>query len=357
MRILMTGSSVAQANMIKKRPIVKLDVPADIHRRLTALGHEVDWRPAEIGEDLAPAYDLLFAFPAPPGSSQAPYGLCTTWALWAAYRDHVPTVFFFDDWKIRNVFNDYRSLAKLRDAPQKAMKTMGGAYIYRGDLERAVTLAPCLSETCRMIESKDRDYFGSVVPVIPKYSGWGDKSLVEAITTFPVMEFDPSQTVFDVVDASTSIEVWPRSRKWFLASLSDQTHWLGKLKLTWPVDMVGSIKLKNPRLKTEHDVFKEYGDRWGALAPPYYHDGSGWFRSRYVYSAYAGNVLLCGKGDGAQLSPEFVFNPHDVEGFDDARLQALARAQRDVLRDKIRPPGDLPTDQLAAILKEAEARA
>lgn len=146
-------------------------------------------------------------------------------------------------------------------------------------------------------------------------------------------------------------------RSWFLASLSDQTHWLSKLKPTWPVDMIGSIKLKNPRLKTEDDVFLRYMEYAGALAPPYYHDGSGWFRSRYVYSAYAGNVLKCGPGDGAQLSSEhFNWSINEVESYSGRTLQDLASAQREVLRAKIQPPGILPTLQLNAILKEAEAR-
>lgn len=362
MQILMTGSSIAQANALKKRIIQKIDVPLQIKGQLEALGHEVDWRPVGIGEGLG-RYDLLWVYGAPPGSIQAPYGMCTSWGLYQALALNLPIVFFFDDWKIKNVFNDYRSLARGRAKQTLKIMPSTGRYLYRGDLVTAAEHADVLGDLAKQIGERDPAFWKRVTSVIPKYSGWGDKSLVETIMTFPVMEYDPSQTAFDVVgdtlvEHPTSDLLTDRMARWFLASLSIQTQWIDKLKLAWSVDMIGSTKLKNPRLKTERDVFLEYTKYAGALAPPYYHDGSGWFRSRYVYSAYAGNVLKCGPGDGAQLSSDhFIWDPRVIEAYSGQTLKALASAQRDVLLTKIQPPGDLSACQLEAILKDAEARA
>ena len=99
----------------------------------------------------------------------------------------------------------------------------------------------------------------------------------------------------------------------------------------WPVDHFGRSKDGQAVLPDERAVFNAYAARRGVLNPPYYHAGSGWYRSRYVLAAAAGAVLLCDPEDGAPLGPAFQVIAELVEGLSDAGLCDLAVAQREAI--------------------------
>lgn len=46
------------------------------------------------------------------------------------------------------------------------------------------------------------------------------------------------------------------------------------------------------RDKTEAEVFNDYKKRWFIINPPHYHEGSGWWRNRYVMANQANAILI-----------------------------------------------------------------
>ena len=124
-----------------------------------------------------------------------------------------------------------------------------------------------------------------------------------------------------------------------LGALMPHDEWLARKNLGWQVEIIGSRKLirklGGQRLDTELDVLNFYNERWGILSPPYPHAGSGWWRSRFLYAARIGSILVTDKGEGDPLGDAYKLTVADVEKMSDAELEAAAKAQADALRPYI----------------------
>jgi hypothetical protein len=116
--------------------------------------------------------------------------------------------------------------------------------------------------------------------------------------------------------------------------------WLEKKNLTWPVEIVGSRKLirklGGQRFDTEQDVLEFYNQHWGILSPPYPHAGSGWWRSRFLYAAHVGSILVTDKGEGDPLGDAYKLKIADVEKMSDADLINAVEAQRAAFKRAIK---------------------
>lgn len=73
-------------------------------------------------------------------------------------------------------------------------------------------------------------------------------------------------------------------------------------------------------------------DYEGTLSVPYPHDGSGWWRKRYIYSAYARTVLAGCPEDQTMLGPWFSLTPREIEVKPSPALHEIAHAQSDILK-------------------------
>ena len=324
MRILVTGCTFLQVNP-QRRVIKKIDVPQSIVETLQSLGHEVDWRLVNVGEDLS-GYDAAFVCLAPITSTNARKGaLGALWTL--SEKRNIPVAALFDDWQFPAVFNGFRALKR---APEYLHKIIWGERFFFSETEETVRLhADELVETAVSLLGPA---WNRVLPVCPMYR-WGDREKViskmpDEITS--VFALDPSPTIYSSV-ASVKYE-GEKERAWIMAALMPHGEWLEKREPTWRVDLFGSRKLKAERLKTEEDVIIEYYKRWGALSPPYSHAGGGWWRSRFIYAASAGTVLVCDKGEGLPIGPSYNLVIPKVEALSDSELLALATQQRDELR-------------------------
>lgn len=364
MKILVSGFTPLQI-ATDRRTISKIDVPASVVQALRESGHEVEWRRVVVGEDLS-SYDALWICLAPLNSLNGRQG-----AMGALYAlsSGVPAVGFFDDWQFPTVFNGARSLVKNPDTLYKHLlvgKDRGdepATYYSREDAEAALARvraanpeAKSYIERYYMLDKDDeiRPYAArllqaasdmlaarweaGMVPACPMYA-WGDRSLVRKRmpkALGPIEPLDPTSTIYPILQSVTPSPPEAKERAWVLGALMPHDTWLAKKNLEWPVKIIGSRKLirtlGGERLQTENDVLAFYNQHWGILSPPYPHAGSGWWRSRFVYSARVGSVLFADKGEGRPLGPSHAMSAREIENLSDAELADLARAQQDALR-------------------------
>jgi hypothetical protein len=370
MKILMTGFTALQINT-ERRTIQKIDVPALIAKAMTDLGHEVDWRKVTPGEDLS-SYDVAWINLAPLNSLNGRQG-----AMGALYTlsSGLPAVGFFDDWQFNTVFNGARAMV---NKPSMIYKHLlvgtehrgdeGATYFSREDIEAALERVrekdPVAAKKCyieryymmdddetvrpydkRLVQAAtdllDTRWAAGMVPVCPMYA-WGDRTGVRKRMpkeVGPIEALDPSCVVDDTFAAVTAQDPAKKQREWVLGALMPHDEWLEKKNPDWPVKIVGSRKLikklGGQRLDTEQDVLEFYNDRWGILSPPYPHAGSGWWRSRFLYAAHVGSILVTDKGEGDPLGDAYKLKIADVEKMSDDELVAAAKAQRDALMPHI----------------------
>ena len=366
----MTGFTALQINS-DRRTIQKIDVPALIAKALTELGHEVDWRKVDPGEDLS-SYDLAWVNLAPLNSLNGRQG-----AMGALYTlsSGLPAVGFFDDWQFNTVFNGARAMV---NKPEMIYKHLlvgtqhrgdeGATYFSRADIEAALerirekdpeAAKKCYIERYYMMDNDeqvkpyekrlvqaatdllDKRWLAGMVPVCPMYA-FGDRAIVRKRMpkeVGPIEALDPSCVTFDTLSAVTPKNPSEKRRAWVLGALMPHDEWLAKKNPEWPVEIIGSRKLirklGGQRLDTELDVLNFYNDLWGILSPPYPHAGSGWWRSRFLYAARIGSILVTDKGEGNPLGDPYKLTIRDVEAMTDQQLIDAAKAQGDALRPYI----------------------
>lgn len=388
MKILMTGFTALQINT-DRRTIQKIDVPALIVKAMTDLGHDVDWRKVTPGEDLS-QYDVAWINLAPLNSLNGRQG-----AMGALYTlsSGLPSVGFFDDWQFNTVFNGAKAMIR---KPQMLYKHLlvgtehrgdeGATYFSRADIEEAIArIAEKDPEAAKKVyieryymmdtdenvkpwekrlvqaahDLVDARWTAGMVPVCPMYA-WGDRTGVRKRMpneVGPIEALDPSSVTFDTLAAVTPMAQENKQRAWVLGALMPHDEWLAKKKPEWPVEIIGSRKLirklGGQRLDTELDVLNFYNERWGILSPPYPHAGSGWWRSRFLYAARIGSILVTDKGEGDPLGAPYKLTISDVEKMSDAELIGAATAQADALRPYI-GTYDMFRDHVERILDRAK---
>jgi hypothetical protein len=370
MKVLMSGFTALQINT-EKRTIQKIDVPASIAQALRESGHEVDWRKITPGEDLS-SYDVLWINLAPLNSLNGRQG-----AMGALYAlsSGIPCVGFFDDWQFNTVFNGARALIR---KPAMLYKHLlvgtehrgeeGATYFSRADIEAAVErikeVNPAAAKKCyieryymmdtdenikpwekRLVQAATdlvaKRWEAGMVPVCPMY-GFGDRSIVRKRMPDelgPIEALDPTSTIIPTLQPVIAKPAAEKKRAWVLGALMPHDTWLERKSPDWPVEIVGSRKLikklGGQRFDTEQDVLEFYNHHWGILSPPYPHAGSGWWRSRFLYAAHVGSILVTDKGEGDPLGDAYKLTISDVEKMSDSELAAAAIAQQDALRPYI----------------------
>lgn len=370
MKVLMSGFTALQINT-ERRTIQKIDVPASIAQALRESGHDVDWRKVTPGEDLS-SYDVLWINLAPLNSLNGRQG-----AMGALYAlsSGIPAVGFFDDWQFNTVFNGARAMVRKPEMVYKHLLVgtehrgdEGATYFSRADaeaaLERIKAINPdaaskCYIERYYMMDNDETvrpwdkrivaaaedllvaRWSAGMIPVCPMYS-FGDRSIVRKRMPkelSPIEALDPTSTIVPTLNGISPLGADEKKRAWVLGALMPHDGWLEKKNPSWPVEIVGSRKLirklGGQRFDTERDVVEFYNRHWGILSPPYPHAGSGWWRSRFLYSAVIGSVLVTDKGEGDPLGDPYKLTIRDVEGMTTNELTAAAKNQQDALRPYI----------------------
>lgn len=378
MKILMTGATTLQIKPPEKRRTnqIKIDVPGAVVEVLREAGHEVDWRAVTPGEYLGD-YDLMWINLAGVLSMNSRPGAMGM--LWAISQVDVPAVLFLDDWKTRLTYQQVKSFAtkgadmyfdrhlvtnsKMFTADGQATHYTRG--VAEAELRRILSLAPegaekhvkldpfyyqratmseelwqsirqpCIEGARLMREGRPNSVIG-----VPAYA-WGDRDIVrptlpENIRDLPLNSIDPSFIALNI--AQETIEEIGTSevrQSWGLAALGDHTDWLAKTlpDLKWPVNMVGHSS--NRKLKTEHDVVRFYAENAAILSPAYYHAGSGWWRSRFIYAAALGIPIFAADGEAASLGDAYQTSAYHIEKLDAVGRRELALEQRHAIYSRI----------------------
>lgn len=370
MKVLMSGFTALQINS-GNRTIQKIDVPAAIVQALRESGHDVDWRKITPGEDLS-VYDVIWINLAPLNSLNGRQG-----AMGSLYAlsSGVPCVGFFDDWQFNTVFNGARALVR---KPAMLYKHLlvgtehrgdeGATYFSRADIEAALerikeanpdAAKKCYIERYYMMDTDENvkpyekrlvqaatdllaaRWEAGMVPVCPMYS-FGDRSIVRKRMpkeVGPIEALDPTAPILPSLSPVTALPPQSKKKAWVLGALMPHDTWLEKKNPSWPVEIVGSRKLikklGGQRFDTEKDVLEFYNNHWGILSPPYPHAGSGWWRSRFLYAAHVGSVLVTDKGEGDPLGDAYKLTIADVEKMSESELHEAAMAQRAALAPHI----------------------
>lgn len=369
----MTGCTSIQITPERKNGLIsKIDVPKSIVEAMEAMGHTVDWRKVTPGEDLS-GYDAAWVNLAPINSLNGRAG-----AMGALYTlgSGLPCVGFFDDWQFSAVFNGMRALVRRPEMLTKyllvgsARGDEAATYFSRAEAyaayERVLTRTPDAKGKCYVERYyfKDRDedvvpwaahlvnvaqsfnqtrWDQGMVPVVPMYA-WGDRTGVRKRLpkVFPPVEpLDPSSTIYPLIAPHTPLPPDEKKREWILGALMPHDAWVDKKEWAWPIQYTGAKKMKargGERLKTESDVIDRYNQVWGILSPPYPHAGSGWWRSRFMYAAKIGSVLVCDKGEGDPLGDAYRYRPAQIEQMSTDDLASVAAAQAAALRPYMPTP-------------------
>lgn len=377
MRVIFTGCTSIQVNSAGARSISKIDVPASIVEALRSFGHEVDWRKVEPGEDLS-SYDVAWVNLAPINSLNGRSGAM---GALETLSSGLPCVGFFDDWQVSTVWN---GMAAVERRPGMIFKRMLVGAAHRGaekatyfNLDEAQAAYDRLLSADPTLKSKlyvERYYFRDndeavaphaeryvrltaafknerwargMVPVVPMYA-WGNRAPVaqrmrkKSPSLPPIEALDPSSTIYPLIGAHTPLPADEKKRAWVLGALMPHDAWVERREWEWPIEYMGAKavikKHGGERVKTESDVIDRYNQNWGILSPPYPHAGSGWWRSRFMYAARVGSVLVCDKGEGDPLGPAYKFKPQHIEAMSSEDLAAIAWAQADALRPYMPAP-------------------
>jgi hypothetical protein len=326
---------------------------------LVDMGHEVEQRAVQLGEDLS-EYDEVFVYLA------GPRQLVTTKlyeGLWAI-SERPDCVVLVDDWQAPDLFKGVEKCSSEQElfAPfilGVNKKTVEELQPYKDELLQAVQTVR--EKKNRMLISafdtkhlndpenygphllfnkvtypRDRIFTYSPNPY-HRNRTWGD----------PYHE-GPEDPTWTPVPGSLLTSVLPKKERRFnFASLvqSRTKKWLkqqGYVKTgdeegmigTWPVDLYGSKKDAQKRL-TEDQMVQTFARDWGCLMPGYDHAGSGWWRAKPEQLADAGSILI---GDDKELRvlygseyPYFGLKASDLITAEDEDLQLIAATQRQCL--------------------------
>lgn len=319
MKILISGFTALQTGS-QKRIIHKIDVPAAFVETLRNQGHEVEWRKVFCKEEDFSMYDIMIACVAPITSSNAPNGM----GCLKAMNRIKNVIVFYDDWKLKEIQGSFNVLLKLQEK-QFSKKWSNGQSFYKDEICDIIASKEDILQVAKDIVTTGRESWKILCPMYE----WGDKNIIQKFIPWLTQKnfnyIDPTPAVMDLNIIPITSE---KKKAWAIASISDQTPWIKKQKLSWPVNYYGCRKLKCERLKTEEDVFHKYSEHYGVLSPAYPSSGSGWFRARYVYAALANAVLWCGKQDAECLGESYQIEPVLLELNNESELLDIAKKQK-----------------------------
>jgi hypothetical protein len=317
-RILMTGFTPRQCG--EPEP-AHLDVPRAVAEALVQAGHEVDWREVRMGESLD-GYDKLWLNVGPVG---ARHGLGALWSV----ASQIPSVAFLDNALYRE---DIKSAIDLGDNPSRLTDGL--------DETTQKFAAPFEKYLLGGAEAMQADFWKDASAVAPLFS-FGNSSVVASKVPRGVdigrmvTGIDPGFITKPHLTRAWNelgADGWPhREQTWVLGSTRTQGAYVKKVaeKAKWPVSQFGSSQ--RTFVPAEADVIKKYAASWGVLNPPLPQIGSGWFRPRFIYTAFVGSVLSCDLKDAVPPGGFYQYPPEWIENMNIEQRTQLSFDQREAL--------------------------
>lgn len=303
MKILLTGFTGVQAHA----SVGQLELISNLASLVYAmedLGHEVEWRPAIPGEDLD-MFDKVIVSVNGVASWVAPFALGGLYCI-GKRQDAIIT---YDDWQGVKAFGSGN--------PEKEQAVVWNPKLGRLNHEEAFNdpttklyIDEAVEELCYIHRRKT---------LLPLFR-YGDIEKLK-LGAPNALRYDPSpyMDIYEYADMD-------KQRTWVYAGLSDKASWFKRQSFAWEVEKYGVRKLGQPRVK-EAMLANIYSERWGVLSPPHDHEGSGWFRVRFLMAASARAIIHCSAAEAASVGYTWR-SVHDVEKMSEANLWEVAEEQR-----------------------------
>ena len=319
MRILLTGFSSQQCG---GSPIMKyVTVSSMIRDALVDAGHEVDNRKYEWNDDLTP-YDAVLIGLVPPLSINGRLVYSGLKAIHDCLTYRVPMMFYVDD---PNYYQSKSQYPTVMRVPERIYRE--SVYTHRPDYATALENK---SQIVNVVNWMSTNLWPTVL--LPAYE-WGDHDEMPRMTTVRHVFADPSAYVpdypFEIPEQ--------RERTWVIGGIVNPLEWLGRLNLTWPYEMYGNAKYNTHGKLYEADLVQRFASTRGVLCQPRVRTrGTGWWRSRYLFAAKTGSILLGEARDLTPLGDPYTrVTPAEVEQMDDAGLDQLASEQGKIILDQL----------------------
>jgi hypothetical protein len=326
---------------------------------LADMGHTVEQREIEIGEDLS-KYDEVIVYIAGPRQLVATKVFNGLWAI-AQRPDCILGV---DDWQAPELFKGIEKcqsweelsadfILKVNKTSIEEVEKHREAYLRAIGIiaSRKNRMLTCAFDTSHLKNAKDFgphllfdgvDYprdrvytfnpnpfhrnrkpgdLGHEGPEDPTWSGSTPPSIQETVQKQRRFNFA------SLVQSRT--QKWLKKQGYVQDGSDDEFGFIG----TWPVELYGS-KAESQKRLTEDQMCAVFQRDWGCLMPGYNHAGSGWWRARYQQCADAECILL---GEPKELM--VIYNDDelcratalDIVGWSDNKLYEFAKAQKEAI--------------------------
>lgn len=345
-----------------------------LYNCLTDMGHTVEQRRVELGEDLS-SYDEVIVFIA------APRQLVTTCLYNGLYAiSQKPNcILAVDDWQADDLYKGVQKCLTTDDLICE--------FVLNVNKQTKEGIAPYIKHfiaALRVIEKKEnRMLVSSFSTAHLNNMAYGGHTLFSK-TNYPasrIFTYNPNpyhrnrcladighdgsenpdfkgQPITNVIvqkekRINFASLVQSRTKKWLKNQGFDSEAEEGKI-LDWPIDLYGS-KAESQKRLTEDAMVAVIARDWVTLFPEYEHSGSGWWRAKPLQCAMNNSILIGGGKKELEVLygadyPFFNLDSKNVQKFSDADLQQIANIQRDRLM-KLHPlDKKVQRDELSRVL-------
>jgi hypothetical protein len=321
MKILITGFNANQCTRkFYLRQQLKV-VPAhySLFNALADMGHEVEQRKVEIGEDLS-GYDEVIVYIAGPRQLVATTVFNGLWAI----SQRPDCILGVDDWQAPDLFKGIEKCQKWEELSADFILGVNKMTLDEVKVHREAYLQAVNAVVAR----KNRMLVCAFDTAHLDAAAYGPHLLFDAVEyprdrifTFNPNPYHRNRKPGDLFHEGLEDPFWDgtqskpttllegmgaKERRFNFASLvqSKTQKWLKKQGYTgnpkndeegdiggWAVDLYGS-KAETQKRLTEDQMCQVIARDWGCLMPGYDHAGSGWWRARPLQCADAGSILL-----------------------------------------------------------------
>lgn len=341
MKILYTGctrnATYGWFNVPKRQAITSDHA---FHDGMVALGHEVTRRFTKPGQNLD-EFDLIVSslvpltwFGATKGGPGAYYA--------AGYGK--PTIVTMSDFTLTDLKNNGQAMG----TPEGWDGRLNSGFFDGLKHGRDSEWLPQAIAGCRMVG------FGELKPgdkmLVPLFK-WGNPGMLARKFRIPEADMlwaDPSYHTTEKTEHAAPKAPPIRARAWIFPTVPNYWWWIKELGLKWPV-----TTFPKERRVTEQEVYTQHFEHSGALVFPYDHDGSGWWRNRYIYGTSSLTVMAGAPMDEILIGKSYEYTPRQIEAFTPSQREDLAAFQAEQVKPRLSSKEEF-IEQIRGVLSHFE---
>lgn len=310
MRILVTGMTRMQCGDFEELPYVNLS--SELVRALKKLGHQVDWRPVDVGES---AQDTWYDVAIIGLSSLVSYSAHHRFgALWAAVNN--PRVLYYhDDWRFPDAWSNFKiqAIDRTQSMCDYTLKQF----------------ARCSPEAVTRMKTLVNEIKSAKFPMLVGAYTFSDPTHMQAL--WPCSEclvWDPSPLMEPFCPPAIGA---PKRRMWLCGTLSNQDKWVDKRSYSW--DVYRFYKATGMPFKeqlSEQEFYRRHClTNWGHLMYKQKILGPlAFWRPRHHLAMWAGQVAWAEPSEVRSIGASWLTPIYTIERMTDNELAELAARQR-----------------------------